>query len=242
MKYQKLRTGVIFTNITRMCTRLINPSVGELLKTAELSGTLLDYYHCDISKLESTVPVFERAVADARHPLRGLVNCAAIGWVGPSISFPIDEAKHIIDVNLIGTMICAQAAAALVKENTFSASFVLIASMSGYIVNKGTPNAAYAASKAGVHQLTRNLASEWGHAEDGPSIRVNSVSPGVIRTPMTSSVLSNGDLEKMWAQESMLKRLSDPEEYRGSVVFLLSDASSYVTGADLLVDGGCTSW
>lgn len=59
---------------------------------------------------------------------------------------------------------------------------------------------------------------------------------------MTSSVLSNGDLEKMWTQESMLKRLSDPEDYRGPVVFLLSEASSYVTGADLLVDGGYISW
>lgn len=115
---------------------LIDSRIEDLQKVAERNGTLLDYYHCDISKPESTYPVFEGAVACARHPLRGLVNCAAIGWVGPSISFPIDEAKRIIDVNLIGTLICAQAAAALVKKNNFSASFVLIASMSGYIVNK----------------------------------------------------------------------------------------------------------
>lgn len=108
---------------------------------------------------------------------------------------------------------------------------------------QGTPNAAYAASKAGVHQLTRNLASEWGAPANGPpSIRVNSVSPGVIRTPMTASVLAGGDNEKVWTEESMLKRLSEPEDYRGPVVFLLSDASSYVTGADLLVDGGYTAW
>ncbi len=75
-------------------------------------------------------------MACARHPLRGLVNCAGIGWVGPSISFPIDEARQILDVNLIGSMICAQAAATLVRQKDFSASFVFIASMSGYIVNK----------------------------------------------------------------------------------------------------------
>ncbi len=59
---------------------------------------------------------------------------------------------------------------------------------------------------------------------------------------MTSSVLANGNLEKLWTQESMLNRLSDPEDYRGPVLFLLSEASSYVTGADLLVDGGYTHW
>ncbi|KIW95018.1 uncharacterized protein Z519_04998 [Cladophialophora bantiana CBS 173.52] len=214
----------------------------ELQRTAERSGTIVDYYQCDISKLESASAVFEVAVSSARYPLRGLVNCAAIGWVGPSISFPVDDAKRIIEVNLIGTLIGAQAAAQLVKKHNFSASFVFIASMSGYVVNKGTPNAAYAASKAGVHQLTRNLASEWGHSEDGPSIRVNSVSPGVIRTPMTASVLSNGNFEQLWTEETMLKRLSAPEDYRGPIVFLLSDASSYVTGADLLVDGGYTGW
>ncbi|OQV10431.1 hypothetical protein CLAIMM_14430 isoform 2 [Cladophialophora immunda] len=267
----------------------------DLYRAAEKSGTVVAYYQCDISNLESTYAVFEGAVAAARYPLRGLVNCAAIGWVGPSISFPVEDAKRIIEVNLVGTLICAQAAAQLVKKHNFSASFVLIASMSGYVVNKvccifhfpykerpsfssmtpprprerererethththmradivavlfgfwqGTPNAAYAASKAGVHQLTRNLASEWGSSTDdeGPSIRVNSVSPGVIRTPMTAGVLSNGNLEHMWTEETMLKRLSAPEDYRGPIVFLLSDASSYVTGADLLVDGGYTGW
>lgn len=59
---------------------------------------------------------------------------------------------------------------------------------------------------------------------------------------MTASVLAGGDNEKVWTEESMLKRLSEPEDYRGPVVFLLSDASSYVTGADLLVDGGYTAW
>lgn len=107
---------------------------------------------------------------------------------------------------------------------------------------QGTPNAAYAASKAGVHQLTRNLASEWGRPETGPSIRVNSISPGVIRTPMTAGVLSTSNFAHIWTEETMLKRLSEPEDYCGPVIFLLSDASSYVTGADLLVDGGYTGW
>jgi NAD(P)-dependent dehydrogenase (short-subunit alcohol dehydrogenase family) len=108
----------------------------DVKRTTEKNGTTLDYRKCDVSDLESTYAVFESAVSSARHPLRGLVNCAGIGWVGPSISFPVDEAKRIIDVNLIGTLICAQAAARLVQKYNFSASFVFIASMSGYIVNK----------------------------------------------------------------------------------------------------------
>ncbi|KIX97432.1 uncharacterized protein Z520_06884 [Fonsecaea multimorphosa CBS 102226] len=231
----------------------------DLETTASSSGTIVSYHACDISNLESTAAVFEHAVSSARYPLRGLVNCAAIGWIGPSISFPVEDAKRIIEVNLIGTLVCAQAAAQLVRKQGrgLSASFVFIASMSGYVVNKGTPNAAYAASKAGVHQLTRNLASEWGHSPSSskatgaiaggdpslcPSIRVNSVSPGVIRTPMTAGLLANSAFEHLWTEETMLKRLSTPEDYRGPVVFLLSDASAYVTGADLLVDGGYTGW
>lgn len=75
-------------------------------------------------------------MSEGRYPLRGLVNCAGIGLVGPSISFPIGDAKKILEVNLIGTLICAQAAARLVQKHKLSASFVLIASMSGYIVQK----------------------------------------------------------------------------------------------------------
>ncbi|OAL23398.1 hypothetical protein AYO22_06448 [Fonsecaea multimorphosa] len=252
----------------------------DLETTASSSGTIVSYHACDISNLESTAAVFEHAVSSARYPLRGLVNCAAIGWIGPSISFPVEDAKRIIEVNLIGTLVCAQAAAQLVRKQGrgLSASFVFIASMSGHGGDnyplplprliapsvkgvadylQGTPNAAYAASKAGVHQLTRNLASEWGHSPSSskatgaiaggdpslcPSIRVNSVSPGVIRTPMTAGLLANSAFEHLWTEETMLKRLSTPEDYRGPVVFLLSDASAYVTGADLLVDGGYTGW
>ncbi|KAH8817421.1 hypothetical protein F5884DRAFT_779353 [Xylogone sp. PMI_703] len=218
------------------------PFWDSLTSTSKRTGTLLNYYKCDIANQEQTYNTFEKAVSESRHPLRGLVTCAGIGSVGPSISFPIDKARETLEVNLIGTLICAQAAARLVQKHEYSASFVFIASMSGYIVQKGTPTAAYAASKAGVHQLTRNLASEWGYSEGGPTIRVNSISPGVIRTPMTASCLAQDDLEKLWTEESMLKRLSVPEDYRGPVVFLLSDASSYVTAADLLVHGGHTAW
>ncbi|KAF7561489.1 hypothetical protein G7046_g2667 [Stylonectria norvegica] len=219
-----------------------NPSWDHVISIAKKTGAILTYGACDIADFEATSSTFEKAVSSGRFPLRGLVNCAGIGWDGPSINFPINEAKQIIEVNLVGTLVVAQAAAQLVQKHNLSASFVFIASMSGYIATKGLSTAAYSASKAGVHQLTRNLASEWSSLRNTPSIRVNSISPGVIRTPMTSEMLARNNLDEIWTEETMLKRISEPVDYAGPVVFLLSDASSYMTGSDMLVHGGHTAW
>lgn len=98
---------------------------------------------------------------------------------------------------------------------------------------------AYNASKAGVVQLARNLASEWGQYR----IRVNTISPGYIVTAMVKDLFVRfPERKEQWPKENMLGRLSDPKEYRGAAVFLLSDASSFMTGADLKMDGGHSAW
>lgn len=99
---------------------------------------------------------------------------------------------------------------------------------------------AYNASKAAVIQLARNLASEWGE-EYG--IRVNTISPGYIVTAMVEELFQRfPERRTEWPKQNMLGRLSAPEEYRGAAVFLLSDASSFMTGADLRMDGGHSAW
>ena len=103
-------------------------------------------------------------------------------------------------------------------------------------------SSAYNASKAAVLQLSRSLAAEWGNAKDMPVIRVNTISPGYIKTRMTSTDLLDAAVEKHWMEGNMLQRLSEADEYRGAVQYLLSDASSFVTGADIRVDGGHTAW
>ncbi|EHK46921.1 hypothetical protein TRIATDRAFT_291204 [Trichoderma atroviride IMI 206040] len=209
-----------------------------------LSRTLT-YHACNVTSPSQLTSVFETAAAQVPFPLRGLVNCAGVGTVGDSVEYPEDQTKWTLDVNLAGSLYVAQAAAKVVRKQAggFGASFVFVASMSGYISNKATPTAIYSASKAGVHQLTRSLAGEWGSpSSPSPAIRVNSISPGVIHTPMTKEVLTHKEWTTVWEQEAMLKRISAPEEYRGAVVFLLADASSYVTGTDLRVDGGSTGW
>ncbi|KAL6882199.1 NAD(P)-binding protein [Trichoderma longibrachiatum] len=228
-----------------------------------LSRTLV-YHACDITSPSHLETVFESAASGVQHPLRGLVNCAGVGTVGESINYPESQTRQTLDVNLAGSLYVAQAAAKVVRRQyqegkSPGASFVFVASMSGYIANKATPTAIYCASKAGVHQLTRSLAAEWGSPSSalssfsssadsaaataaGPVIRVNSISPGVISTPMTQHVLARQDWTSTWQDEAMLKRISTPDEYRGAIAFLLGDASSYVTGTDLRIDGGSTGW
>ncbi|OQV03344.1 hypothetical protein CLAIMM_08396 [Cladophialophora immunda] len=213
----------------------------KLKDVAVLNGAQIFYYACDITDEAKVSVLFEEAASQARFPVRGLVTCAGITRVGPSIKFPLAEARRVIDINLIGTLAAAQATARIVQRQTLPASFVFIASMSGHIINKGAPNAAYCVSKAGVHQLARNLAYEWGASSELPTIRVNSISPGYIKTNMTQSYIDQADLEKIWLEDSMLKRFSEPEEYRGTIVYMLSDASSYMTGSDVRVDGGHTA-
>lgn len=98
---------------------------------------------------------------------------------------------------------------------------------------------AYNASKAGVIQLARNLASEWGQF----GIRVNTISPGYIVTAMVEALFEQyPERRRDWPTQNMLGKLSIPQEYRGAAVFLISDASSFMTGSDLKIDGGHTAW
>jgi len=108
---------------------------------------------------------------------------------------------------------------------------------------QGVHTSAYNSSKAAVQQLARSLASEWGtNPSKDPPIRVNSISPGYIQTPLTEVALANPKVKKIWLDGNVLGRISHPEEYRAPILFLLSDGSSFMTGADLRVDGGHTAW
>lgn len=98
---------------------------------------------------------------------------------------------------------------------------------------------AYNASKAAVLQLSRNLASEWGSF----GIRVNTISPGYIQTAMVEALFEKyPERRRDWPTQNMLGKLSVPEEYRGAAVFCISDASSFMTGSDLRIDGGHCAW
>ena len=144
---------------------------------------------------------------------------------------------NVIDVNLNGTFWCCRA----FGKHMLAAgkgAIVNIGSMSGLIVNKPQPQSYYNASKAGVHHLTKSLAAEWGSR----GVRVNSVAPTYINTPLTAFAKSNKVMFDTWIDMTPMARLGEPDEIASVVLFLASSASSLMTGAIVVADGGYTCW
>ncbi|WP_370182615.1 SDR family NAD(P)-dependent oxidoreductase [Rhodococcus wratislaviensis] len=160
-----------------------------------------------------------------------LVNNAGVGTAVPATRETPEQFRQVVDINLNGSYWAAQAAGKVMKPGSV---IVNIASVLG-LTTAGLPQAAYAASKAGVIGLTRDLAQQWG-ARKG--IRVNAIAPGFFETEMTDQY-QDGYLESMKSR-LVLGRLGDPEELAATVVWLASDAAAYVTGQTIAVDGGIT--
>lgn len=151
----------------------------------------------------------------------------------------------MLSINFTGVMQSATACARQMFKHRSRGSIVLIGSMSGLIANKGLISPVYNASKAAVIQLTRNLAMEWGRInENGEGgIRVNCLSPGHIITPMVQKNFEEvPGLKETWEKENMLGRLAKPEEFKSAGLFLLSRASSFMTGSNMVIDAGHTAW
>ena len=160
-----------------------------------------------------------------------LVNSAGIVSTSRVIDMPEAEWNETLDVNLKGTFLCCQAAARHMAEQR-SGSIINIASEFG--LRAAVDRSAYCASKAGVINLTRVLALELAEY----NIRVNSIAPGVIKTPLSWRRWSDPAVLKETESRIPLGRLGAPEEVASAILFLASDLSSYITGQNLLVDGG----
>jgi NAD(P)-dependent dehydrogenase (short-subunit alcohol dehydrogenase family) len=161
------------------------------------------------------------------------VNNAGVCSLSPAETMHFKEFKRIMDVNLNGVFLTAQAAAKLMIPNK-SGSIINIGSISGHIINVPQPAAHYMASKAGVIHLTKALAVEWAKY----NIRVNSISPGYIGTELVAAM---NELHPLWLEKIPMGRLGKPEELKALALFLASPASSYCTGTDVLIDCGYTS-
>lgn len=197
---------------------------GEALKET-FSGEGVHCYAVDITD-EAAVAETLNAAAEAMGGIDGAVNAAGIMAKGDAIDVPADQWRKQIEVNLIGTyIVCRSCLPWMMKEP--SATIVNIASGMGLLAN--APGlSAYAASKGGVVNLTRVLAAELA-----PAIRVNSVCPGMVDTPMA-------DPYRASVGNYALKRMANPTEIATAILFLTSSEASYVTGAALAVDGGRT--
>jgi NAD(P)-dependent dehydrogenase (short-subunit alcohol dehydrogenase family) len=164
------------------------------------------------------------------------VNNAGIANAGPAESLPIEQWQELYDVNVTGVFLSCQAEARVMLPRRKGA-IVNIASMSGSIVNRGLTQAHYNSSKAAVIHMSKSLAMEW--ADRG--IRVNVISPGYTLTPMNKRPEVAEQL-KAFARDTPMRRIAEPEEMAGPAIFLASRAASFVTGVDLVVDGGFVCW
>lgn len=180
-------------------------------------------------------------------PVHGLVNNAAAksaNFFEPFETFPVEDWKEVMDVNLTGAFICAQVFGRSMAErghgaivNTLSVYGVVAPDQriyegsmyEGRAIN--TP-AIYSASKAGLWGLTKYLSSYWGHR----NVRVNAITPGGVFSGQ------NDEFVGRYSARVPLGRMADKDEMSGALVFLLSDAASYVTGQNVVVDGGLTVW
>ncbi|KAF1939437.1 NAD(P)-binding protein [Clathrospora elynae] len=204
----------------------------------------LEYHQVDVTDEVEMRKCIE-GIAAERQRLDGLIAAAAIQQVTSALDFEKADIAKMLEVNYTGVFLAARECARQMLHYKIQGSICLIASMSGTIANRGFIAPVYNSSKAAVVQLARNLAMEWGRkAEDGSGgIRVNSLSPGHIVTPMVQANFDAGEASREeWEGNSMLGRLSMPEEYKAVGLFMLSKASSYMTGHDLKMDGGTTAW
>jgi NAD(P)-dependent dehydrogenase (short-subunit alcohol dehydrogenase family) len=174
-------------------------------------------------------------VTEGLGPVDVLVNNAGACIHRPALEVTDEEWRSVFDVNVDGLWLCSTVVGAqMVSRGT--GSIVNIGSISGQIVNRPQMQPAYNASKAAVHQLTKSLAAEWAPA----GVRVNALAPGYVKTDMAP--VDEPQFQRYWVQDAAMQRYASPEEIAPSVVYLASDASSFMTGSVVVIDGGYTLW
>lgn len=213
-------------------------SPGNEKTAAEIrdSGGKAVYIPCDVSKPEDSRRAVARTV-EGFGRLDVLVNNAGVATVDPAERVTEEEWDRVLGVNLKGLFFMSQAAANAMITLKSGGRIINIGSIYG-TVGSEIGASVYHASKGGVLILTRALACEW--AKYG--ILVNTVGPGFIKTEMTKSIEETPELYRLLRDRHALKRFGEPEEVVGAVIFFASEASRFVTGQNLYVDGGYTVW
>ncbi|CRG87929.1 putative oxidoreductase C1739,08c [Talaromyces islandicus] len=194
------------------------------------------YYKVDVSSQESLESGFAQFRKDFNNALDICVPCAGINRHLPFLEFTYEQHHDLVSINVLGLYFTAQLAAKqMISNGTKHGSIVLVASMASHIAVRSQLCSAYCGTKGAVRSMCPAIAKEL--AEYG--IRVNSISPGYVRTEMTAAF---PHLLQSWESEAMIGRIAEPEDIMGACVFLASDASAYMTGQDIVVDGGVTRW
>lgn len=216
---------------------IVDIDIEEAEKTA---GELADRYsahtiaiRCDVTDAEDVERMMETFIKEY-GTIDFAINNAGIANTYPAEEISSKDFKKVVDINLNGVFLTAQAAARQMIKEGKAGSIVNTASMSAHIINTPQTIANYCASKGGVLLLTKALAVEWAQY----NIRVNCVSPGYMATELVAEMKN---MHEGWISKIPAGRLGVPEDLVGAYLYLLSDAARYTTGTDLIVDGGYTS-
>ena len=205
----------------------------ETVREFEARGFAVVGKTCDVAKADDVQAVIDTA-RDAFGRIDILINNAGTSWGAMPEDMPLEQWQNVIDVNLTGCFLMAQAVGReMLRAET--GSIINITSIAGLTSSANGPfYAGYVASKAGLIGLTRELAASWGRK----GIRVNAIAPGFFHSRLADAVIDI--YEGSIRETNVIPRVGRAGELKGVAVFLASDASSYITGQTIVVDGGMT--
>jgi NAD(P)-dependent dehydrogenase (short-subunit alcohol dehydrogenase family) len=237
--------GLGYSIATALAAQGVNVALLDLLPLVEESadrlaadaGVQARGYVVDVTDAAALDEVFGRAEAELGTASL-LVTAAGITIWGDSADVPPETWRKVMAVNLDGTFYAAQSFGRRALAAGLRSSAVFVSSMSAFIVNQPQFQASYNASKAAVSHLASSLAVEWAPR----GVRVNAIAPGYFLSDMTREFTeANPDLAAQWIGTIPAGRMGEPADLHGLVVYLASDASSYLTGQSIVIDGGYTA-
>ncbi|KAL7949761.1 L-xylulose reductase [Trichoderma barbatum] len=195
-------------------------------------GVKVKVYKINVSEYNDVERFVNQVVSDFGKIDAFIANAGATANSGV-VDGSSSDWDHVIQIDLSGTAYCAKAVGAHFRKQG-RGSFVITASMSGHVANFPQEQTSYNVAKAGCIHLARSLANEWRDFA-----RVNSISPGYIDTGLSDFI--DPKTQELWRSMIPMGRNGDAKELKGAYVYLVSDASSYTTGADIVIDGGYTT-
>lgn len=213
-----------------VCADLDESHARETVRHIEAAGGKADAAGFDVREPSAVPALLERfGTPDV------LVHTPAVNVRKALLDITDEEFERVMELNMTGTFRLVRDVGAAMAQRG-SGSIVVFSSIRARVVEPG--QGAYAATKAGVVQMLRALAAELAPR----GVRANAVAPGIVETPLTDQIRADAQWSRAYAEKSMLRRWAKPEEMVGAVAYLASDASSYVTGSLLMVDGGWTAF
>ncbi len=200
-------------------------------------GIFASAHYVDVANYDSCSQACEEVVK-VHGTIDVLLNNAGVCMNEDSQNVKVEDWNRVVDINMNGVFYMSQIAGRIMIAKK-SGNIINLSSMSGYVVNTPQGQASYNASKAGVIHMTKSLAAEWVDY----NIRVNTIAPGYMDTDLVHKTLeADGPWARRWMDLTPMKRAGRPEELGPLAVYLASDASTFMTGSCIVIDGGYTIW